>query len=81
MGKPLRGVLERLGPWCIVSAGAAPADGAKGVLMETVVCPVCGADVDLEPGTKENDEIVCPVCGAVLRVFKADGAWQAEEVG
>jgi uncharacterized protein YbaR (Trm112 family) len=50
-------------------------------MMETVVCPVCGADVELAPDTKENDEVVCPVCGAVLRVFKVDGSWQAEEVG
>lgn len=49
--------------------------------MMSVVCPVCGADVELPADCKDNDEIVCPVCGAVLRVFIVDGVWQSEEVG
>ena len=49
--------------------------------MKKVVCPVCGADVELADEVSDNDEVACPVCGALLRVFAVEGAWQAEEIG
>jgi lysine biosynthesis protein LysW len=47
--------------------------------MNMVICPVCGADIELELDVKEGDAVVCPVCGVSLRVFLVDDTWQAEE--
>jgi len=47
-------------------------------------CPVCGAEISMEPGTIEGELLECPDCGTELEVistepFKVDEAPQEEE--
>ena len=40
--------------------------------MVTGVCPECGANVPLPPGTEVGEILVCPECGVDLEVTSLD---------
>ena len=43
-----------------------------------MLCPDCGAAVDLPKGLKSGDLVECPTCaGSALRIREEDGAWVA----
>lgn len=48
--------------------------------MATVICPECGAEIDLDPDTEEGDNIECPECGAELEVIKKGSKYDVEAV-
>lgn len=44
--------------------------------MKTVVCPVCGVEVEVPANAKDGDVITCPVCYARLKlVGDGKGGW------
>jgi alpha-aminoadipate carrier protein LysW len=40
--------------------------------METVFCPECAAELDLDANVEESEIIVCPDCGVELEVLSLD---------
>jgi len=42
--------------------------------MTIVICPECGAEVNLEAGTETGEIVVCPDCGIDLEVLSVDPA-------
>jgi alpha-aminoadipate carrier protein LysW len=51
---------------------------------ETANCPVCGAEIKIQPGTMVNEIVPCPDCGVELEVtslkpLKLEEAPEVEE--
>jgi alpha-aminoadipate carrier protein LysW len=41
-------------------------------MSQTVTCPECAAEFELDPGTEVNEIVVCPDCGVELEVISLD---------
>ncbi len=48
--------------------------------MATVICPECGAEIDLDTDVEVGDSIECPECGAELEVIKKGSKFDVEAV-
>ncbi len=40
--------------------------------MKTVICPVCGAEIEVDQTVELGEIIVCPDCGVDLEIVSLD---------
>lgn len=49
-------------------------------MQNSVICPVCGYEMELDEGTQDGDVVMCPKCGAELKLSISEGEVLVEVV-